>query len=143
MRARELTRWLFTFAALYDGLLGALFLLAPLVPFHATGTTEPNHPAYVQFPAALLMIFALMFVTVALDPGRFRHLIPFGVLLKVAYCALAFGYWIRQGIPDMWKIFAVIDLVMGLLFLWAYVTVRPVMSAFREQADPDAASLRR
>ncbi len=136
MRAQELTRWLFAVAALYDGLLGALFLLAPLLPFHATGTTEPNHPAYVQFPAALLIVFALMFVAVARDPARSRHLIPFGVLLKVAYCTLAFGYWIRQGIPDMWKLFAVVDLVMGLLFVWAYAAVRPAIPALSEQAEP-------
>jgi hypothetical protein len=136
MRAQELTRWLFAVAAIYDGLLGAMFVLAPLWPFYATGTTEPNHPAYVQFPGALLIIFALMFVTIARDPARFRHLIPFGVLLKVAYCALAFGYWIRQGIPDMWKPLAIIDLVMGLLFLWAYAAVRPAMPASREQAVP-------
>jgi hypothetical protein len=54
----------------------------PAPAVHATDTTEPNHPAYVQFPAALLIIFVLMFVTIARDPARFRHLIPFGVLLK-------------------------------------------------------------
>jgi hypothetical protein len=56
-----------------------------------------------------------MFVTIARDPARFRHLLPFGVRLKVAYCALASGYWSRQGIHDMWRIFAVVVLVMGLL----------------------------
>jgi hypothetical protein len=133
MRAQELTRWLFAVAALYDGLLGAVYLFAPLWAFHATGTTEPNHPAYVQFPGALLIIFALMFVTIARDPAGFRHLIPFGVLLKVAYCALAFGYWIGLGVPDMWKPLAVIDLIMGLLFLSAYMAVRAARPSFHGQ----------
>ena len=30
--------------------------------------TPPNHWAYVQFPAALLVIFGLMFVAIAQDP---------------------------------------------------------------------------
>jgi hypothetical protein len=113
-------------AALYDGVLGAVFLLAPTWPFRVTGVTEPNHLAYVQFPGALLIIFALMFLTVARNPARFRHMIPFGILLKVAYCGLAFGYWFSAGIPGMWKIFAVVDLAMGVLFVWAYVALRSV-----------------
>jgi hypothetical protein len=135
MRAQQLTRWLFAITAVYDGLLGALFLFAPLWPFQATGTAEPNHPAFVQFPGALLIIFALMFVAVARDPARYSHLIPFGVLLKVAYCALAFGYWIGQGIPDMWKPLAVVDLVMGVLFLWAFAAIIPAVPALAEQVE--------
>jgi hypothetical protein len=133
MRAKELIRWLFAFAAVYDGSLGAVFLLAPTWPFRVTGVTEPNHLAYVQFPAALLIIFALMFLTVARDPARFRHLIPFGVLLKVAYCGLAFGYWFLEGIPGMWKTFAVIDLITGILFVWAYGAVRSAPSLAQEK----------
>jgi hypothetical protein len=123
--ATTLVRVLFAAAAAYDGVLGVVFLVAPTWPFRLNGVTEPNHPAYVQFPAALLIIFALMFLTVARDPVRFRHLIPFGVLMKVSYCGLAFGYWFTAGIPGMWKIFAVADLVMGALFVWAFVAVKP------------------
>jgi hypothetical protein len=125
MTATTLTRALFALAAVYDGALGAVFLFAPTWPFRLHGVAEPNHPAYVQFPAALLLIFALMFLTVARDPARFRHLIPFGILLKAAYCGLAFGYWFTSGIPGMWKTFAVADLVFGLLFVWAFFALRP------------------
>jgi hypothetical protein len=128
MGARELSRWLFVFAAVYDGGLGGVFLLTPTWPFRVNGVTEPNHLAYVQFPGALLMIFALMFLTVARDPARFRHLIPFGILLKIAYCGLAFEYWFMEGIPGMWKIFAVVDLVLGVTFVWAYAALRSVPS---------------
>ena len=121
-------RMLFLVGAVYDALLGAVFLFAPTWPFRLFGVTEPNHPAYVQFPAALLIIFAAMFLTVAGDPARFRHLIPFGILLKVAYCSLAFGYWITAGIPGMWKTFAVLDLIMGLLFAWSFLALRPAPS---------------
>jgi len=125
MSAAALTRILFVLAAIYDGLVGALFLFAPTWPFRLGGVTEPNHPAYVQFPGALLMIFAAMFLTIASDPSRFRHMIPFGILLKVAYCGLASWYWTTAGIPGMWKAFAIADLVMGLLFAWCFLAVRP------------------
>jgi hypothetical protein len=38
----------------------------------------------------------------------------------VAYCGVVVGYWFGQGIPDMWKLFAVCDAVFALLFFWAW-----------------------
>jgi len=111
---------LFWLAALYDGLLGLAFLVAPGRLFEWCQVTPPNHVGYVQFPAALLLIFGLMFVAVALDPPGRRHLIVYGILLKVAYCGVAGFHWAATGIPGMWKPFVVIDLLMGLLFVWAY-----------------------
>jgi hypothetical protein len=112
---------LFALAALYDGLLGVLFLAAPGYPFEFFGVTPPNHLGYVQFPAALLLIFALMFVKIAVDPVRNYDLIVYGILLKVAYCAVSGWHWLNGDIPGMWKPFTVIDAAMGILFVWAYV----------------------
>jgi hypothetical protein len=111
---------LFWIAALYDGVLGAGFLLAPSSIFQMADVTPPNHWAYVQFPGALLLIFAWMFVAIGRSPVQNRDLIIYGILLKVAYCSIAFWYWFSGGIPTLWKPFAVIDLVMAGLFLWSY-----------------------
>jgi hypothetical protein len=116
-RAISALYWL---VALYDGALGAAFLLVPGEIYRMTGVTPPNHWAYVQFPASLLVIFALMFVTIARNPVPNRNLVIYGILLKVAYCALAFWYWFADGIPNLWKPFAVIDLITALLFVWCY-----------------------
>jgi hypothetical protein len=120
MTDRVFNRLVFRVAAIYDGLLGAVFFVAPTWPFHQFGIAEPNHPAYVQFPGAILMIFAAMFNKIAHEPAQYRHLIPYGIGLKAAYCSLAFWYWINPGIPNLWKAFAIIDLVMGVLFFHAY-----------------------
>ena len=124
MTSREFNRAVFQVAAIYDGLLGVLFFVAPNWPFHLFNVAEPNHPAYVQFPGALLVIFATMFLKIAREPAQYRHLIPYGIALKAAYCVLAFWYWWNPGIPGMWKTFAVIDLVMALLFVQAYQSDR-------------------
>ncbi len=92
MRNTKLIVALFVVAALYDGLLGAAFLLAPTVIFRTADVTPPNHWAYVQFPAALLLIFALMFVAIARNPVQKLDLMIYGILLKVAYCSIAFWY---------------------------------------------------
>ncbi len=113
-------RPLFAVAALYDGVLGFAFLLAPGLPFRLFAVTPPNHMGYVQFPAALLLVFGLMFLAVAREPVRNRNLIPYGVLLKVAYCGVTTWYWVAGGLPGMWKPFVIVDAAMGALFVWAY-----------------------
>ncbi|NQT91558.1 MAG: hypothetical protein HQ559_02270 [Lentisphaerae bacterium] len=121
---RNWIRVLFVIAALYDGVLGAAFLLCPASPFNYFGVPLPNHMGYVQFPAALLLVFALMYAAVAVNPVRNRNLIPYGMLLKVAYCGVVCAYWLTSGIPDMWKPFALLDIVFLVFFLGAYVQLR-------------------
>ncbi|MBP7149314.1 MAG: hypothetical protein KBD01_17425 [Acidobacteria bacterium] len=125
MNGRRSISLLFWVAALYDGILGLAFLAAPNYPFAIAHVTPPNHVGYVQFPAALLLIFALMFAAIALEPARRRPLIVYGILLKLAYCGVAGFHWAATGIPTMWKPFVVIDLVMGMLFAWAYAKLPP------------------
>jgi len=111
---------LFWLAALYDGLLGLVFLVAPGYLFQYFGVTPPNHFGYVQFPAALLLIFTLMLAQVAVDPIRHRDLIPYCILLKVAYVAVSGWHWFSAGIPGMWKPFTVIDAVTAVSFVVAF-----------------------
>ena len=120
MKNDRLVSILFAVAGVYEGTLGAAFLVAPAALFTWFGVTPPNHFGYVQFPAALLIVFAIMFFAVAANPRANKNLIPYGVLLKASYCGLVFGYWFTQGVPDMWKPFAVADLIFGVLFLWAW-----------------------
>jgi hypothetical protein len=125
---------LFLLAALYDCVLGVSFLAAPLYAFELCGVTPPNHVGYVQFPAALLLIFAVMFAQVARDPLGSRNLILYGIMLKIAYCGVAASHWLTTDIPWMWKPFVWIDLAMGLLFLCAYAVLRRKPES--EQAAP-------
>ena len=115
---------LFVIAALYDGILGLVFLFAPVAAFARFSVPPPNHMGYVQFPAALLLVFALLYLAVARDPVGHRNLIPYGMLLKVAYCGVVFYHWFTAGIPHMWKPFAVLDIVFLALFVWAYASLR-------------------
>ncbi len=111
---------LFALAALYDGLLGLVFLIAPGWPFQQFDVPPPNHFGCVQFPAALLLVFTIMLVRIAFDPVRHRDLIPYCVLLKVAYVGVSGWHWYAAGIPGMWKPFTVIDAVTAVLFVAAY-----------------------
>jgi len=120
MKARKMISGLFMVAALYDGILGAAFLVAGASVFRLFGVTPPNHMGYIHFPAALLVVFAAMFVAIALYPAKNRNLIPYGMLLKVSYCGVVFFHWLTAGIPGMWKPFCIIDLLFLVLFAWAW-----------------------
>lgn len=120
-------RWipaLFLAAALYDGLLGLVFLFFPLAPFAWFEATPPNHPGYLQFPALLLIVFGFMFLQVAQDPLKGRILIPYGILLKAAYVGVVGWYWATENLPGFWKPFVVADTVMGGGFLLAYFALK-------------------
>lgn len=134
MKSQRTISVLFIVAALYDGLLGVAFLFASGRLFEWYKVTPPNHPGYVQFPALLLLIFALMFLAVAWDPVRNRNLIPYGILLKAAYAGVVLYYWLTIDLPDMWKPFCIGDLTFLVLFAWAWVAIG---GRAREPRTPD------
>ena len=115
----------FIVAALYDGILGLVFLFAWAAVYRHFGVTPPNHPGYVQFPALLLLIFASMFIRIARNPVTNRDLIWYGVALKVAYSGTAFWYYLTDNIPTMWLPFAWADLAFLVLFVIAWNSLKP------------------
>jgi hypothetical protein len=120
MNTLTMIRGLFAVAGLYDGILGVAFLAAGPAVFSAMGIPAPNHWGYVQFPALLLIAFAIAFFAMARDPVGNRNLIPYGVMLKLSYSGTVFYHWIAGGVPGAWKPFAVADLVFAAAFVWAY-----------------------
>jgi hypothetical protein len=136
MKKHAAVSLLFWASAAYDGLLGLAFLVGAGAIFEWAQVTPPNHLAYVQFPGALLITFAVMFAAVARKPLENRGLIPYGILLKLSYCAVAFYYWFTSGIPTLWKPFAIIDLACIPLLAWAYYATSSRTSADAGQRSP-------
>ena len=97
-----LVRGLFLVAAIYDGVLGLIFLFQPGLAFELFEVVPPNHFGYVQFSAILLIIFAAMFLRVAREPMANRFLMLYGVALKAGYSGLVFYYLFTTGVPEMW-----------------------------------------
>ncbi len=120
----------YVIAALYDGVLGVAFLLFPAAIYAMYAVEPPNHMAYVQFPALLLIVFATMFFQISKDPAKNRGLILYGCGLKVSYCSMVFGYMATSGVPAMYVPFAYADLVFLALFIVTY----------RSLGEPAAAS---
>ena len=124
MRTKRAITALFIVSAIYDGLLGVAFLFGSGALFQWFGVTPPNHPGYVQFPAALLIVFAVMFMVIAMNPVKNRNLIPYGIMLKASYCGVILFHWFTAGLPGMWKPFCISDLVFLVAFAWAWTALR-------------------
>ena len=116
----SMIRLVFVTAGIYDFLLGLVFLIAGPWLFDATGVPPPNHWAYIQFIALLLIIFGIMFFAVAYNPTANHNLILYGMLLKLSYCGVVAYYSATSGCPTLFKPFAVIDAFMFVLFVMAY-----------------------
>jgi hypothetical protein len=125
---REWIRPFFMIAAAYDFILGVVFLLAYRAVYAYFNVTLPNHPAYVQFAAAVVAIFGIGFWYVARAPERNRDIIKLGVLLKLTYSLVVLSWWFRGQMPGMWVPFAWVDLAFMVAFLAALRSL-PAVSA--------------
>lgn len=118
-----MVKGLFVIAALYDGILGLLFLFFPGLAFEMFEVVPPNHFGYVQFPAILLLIFSAMFYRVSQDPIANRFIMLYGVALKAGYSGVVFYYLLTTGVPAMWVPWAWADLLFLVLFLISWNSV--------------------
>jgi hypothetical protein len=107
----------------YDFCLGAAFLFAPVYLFNLFKITPPNHWGYVTFAAAMLAIFGIMFFNIAKDPKANRNLIPYGIMLKIAYCGTVFGFYFFDSLPKLWTVFGIFDFIFLVLFIWSYKAI--------------------
>ena len=117
------TTWIkvvFAISALYDGLLALTFLFFSAAIYDYFGIPQPNHFGYVHFPAMLMIVFAFLYWRIAIDPVKYRILIPYGMGLKFSYCAVVFFHRFTGGIPSMWLPFAWFDLACLILFAVAW-----------------------
>ncbi|MCC6681973.1 MAG: hypothetical protein IT445_13820 [Phycisphaeraceae bacterium] len=112
-----LVRILMTLAGIYDGTLGVAFVFFTARTFDLIQMPLPDHLGYVQFAAALLIVFALMFFAVAANPVRYLEFVTAGMGLKVSYIAVVTYYGQTQGVPPVWLWFAAADGLWLLLFI--------------------------
>ena len=125
---RQVAAWIpptFVACALYDGVLGLAFLLAPHQIYAAIAVPPPNHLGYIHFPAALLLVFAAMAARVAAAPRERRELMLYLLALKAAYVAVALGHHLADPIPPLWLVFTALDALFAIAFAASFLRTRP------------------
>ena len=113
----------FLVAALYDLLLGVVFLVFGEQILDAIGMVLPPHIAYIQLAAVFILVQGLSYGFVYRDPPGNLGLVRVGVIYKVAYAGLALWYLIIGQLPSgfflPWALIDVAFLIGFVLFLRA------------------------
>lgn len=111
-------RTFFLVAALYDLILGAVFVLIGEPILTAIGMALPPHIAYIQLAAVFTFVQGLGYWFVFRDPYANLGIVRVGVAYKAAYSGLALYYLVIGQLPSVFFIpWAVTDL----LFLIGFV----------------------
>ena len=106
------TRMLFLAAGLYNLGLAVFFLL---------GNPLGEAFSLVHLAVALLFVFGVLMCNIAINPVRYKRLVPYAILRNISYCALAGWYCYKGQLPIEWLAPGIVDLVLLLLFLVAWV----------------------
>ena len=119
------------------GILG-LFLI---VPFYFTeaqvGRDLPpaiTHPEYYYGFLGVALAWQIAFLIMSTDPLRYRPLLVAALVEKGSYAIAAFWLFALGRIPTLILGTGVMDLMLGLLLVAAYVATAPSRTASAERA---------
>ncbi len=106
------TRMLFLVAGLYNFGLAVFFLL---------GNPPGDDFSLVQFAVAMLFVFGVLMCNLAINPVRYKRLIPYAILRNLSYCGLAGWYQYKGQLPLQWLIPGIVDLVLLVVFIGIWI----------------------
>ena len=105
-----------------------LIVLVPQYFFEArTGHDYPppiTHPEYYYGFIGLAVVWQFAFLVISRDPVRYRPLMIPAILEKACFAIPAVVLLMQQRIPSLIFGFAMFDVVLGVLFLIAYVKTK-------------------
>lgn len=115
---RSFYRMVFLTAALYDLVLGLVFLFAHPWLYGVLSLPLPTEPAYLHAAAAFVLVQGIMYYVVQRDMVRNRDLVLVGAIYKGAYAAVAFYHWTLGDLPHpLFAVFGVLDVAFLTLFV--------------------------
>jgi hypothetical protein len=119
----KFARIVFAIAGVWGFLvLAPLFFLVDLLGRKYPPPTSYPHFVYGFF--ALALVFQLVFFIIASDPARFRPMIIPSILEKATYVAVCAVLYSRGQITSTEASTCAADLVLGILFVCAFLTTR-------------------
>jgi hypothetical protein len=136
-------RTLFWIAAVYDIVLGVVFLFfyTPVFRFLDIEAALPVYKSYLSLIAVFLFVIGVAYMLIALgDFERNQDLITVGILYKLAYFSVALWYLISGVYPHI--IFFAVFGVADIFFAAAMIECRVYIGRHEEPryvASPDAA----
>jgi|SRR4051794_29294039 hypothetical protein len=114
------------------GIWGLLVVFPLYFLFDEIGRKNPpaiTHPDFFFGFIAVTLAWQVAFLVIATDPGRYRLLIFPAMLEKFGYVATLLVLYTQGRVPSSSLVFAVIDGLLGILFL---------VSFFKAKVQPSA-----
>ena len=117
-------KWVFTGAGIYGLIvLPPLYFLQDVMVAQGGPLTYPEH--FYGFVGAAIA-FQLVFLVIGRDPARYRPLMLCGLVEKLSFGLPVWWLFSRGQVELPLVAFATIDLVLGALFVAAWVRTRSV-----------------
>ena len=117
----KLARWVFTIAGVYGILVIAPLYLAagPIAQYDPPAIT---HPEFFYGFVGITLAWQIVFLSIARNPVRYRPLMLISVLEKLAYGVPAIVLFAQQRVKAMTLTFGCLDLLLGALFVLAFLS---------------------
>ncbi|HJS23222.1 MAG TPA: hypothetical protein VJ751_02545 [Pyrinomonadaceae bacterium] len=112
---------------LVAGIYGLIVLLPAYFLEEQVGRDFPppiTHPEYYYGFIGLAVVWQFVFLILSRDPVRYRPMMIPSILEKAVFFLPAVALYFQQRIPMMTFGFAMIDGVLGVLFLIAYLKTK-------------------
>ena len=106
---------------------GFLILTPLYFMFDLIGSKDPppiTHPAFYYGFVGAALAWQLAFLVIATDPSRFRPIIPAAVVEKFSYGIALIVLHLQGRLHASDLTFAGADLLLGILFIVAFVTAK-------------------
>ena len=119
----KFARWVFLLAGIYG-------LVAVLPQFFLEGQVGRDYPPPITHPeyfygfVGVALAWQFAFLVISRDPARYRPIMLAGILEKASFGFATIALYLEERLAMQMLVFGLIDLVLGALFLVAWLKTR-------------------
>lgn len=131
MASPKFAKYVFLLAGIYGlvGLTPQYFMEARVSADFPPAIT---HPEFYYGFIGVALAFQVLFIIISRDPVRLRPAMIAGVLEKFSFGIAAIALYMAGRLNPVTVGFGIFDLVLGALFVWAYIATGRVEKTSRE-----------
>lgn len=121
----KFAKWVFMLAGIY----GVVVLVPLYFRETAIGQDYPpaiTHPEYFYGFIGTALACQLLFLLIATDPRRYRLMMLPAIAEKAAFAVPVLILYMQQRVPPITFGFSLVDVVLGLLFVAAFLMTRGI-----------------